>query len=62
MAGNGGDRNWSFEVWGWCLFIVSAVFFVASTARSGDMLGLFGSLFFLIACVVFLVPCLRRVE
>ncbi len=62
MAKEGRDRNRKLEVWGWCLFIVSAVFFVASTARSGDTLGLLGSLFFLFACIVFLVPCLRPVE
>jgi hypothetical protein len=49
-------------VWGWCLFIVSAVFFVASTVKSGDLLGIIGSLFFLFACIVFLVPYLRAVE
>jgi len=58
----GGDRRRKIEVWGWCLFIVSAVFFVASTASSGDLLGLVGSLFFLFACIVFLVPCLRPPE
>ena len=54
MANDDGGRKRKFEVWGWCLFIVSAVFFVISTARSGDTIGLFGSLFFLLACIVFL--------
>ena len=62
MAKDGGDRGRKFELLGWCLFIVSAVFFIASTARSGDVLGLLGSLFFLFACIVFLVPYLRPVE
>ncbi len=62
MTREGGVGDRKIEVWGWCLFIVSAVFFVASTARSGDMLGLLGSLFILVACIVFLVPCLRQVE
>ncbi len=62
MAGAGGDGDRKYELWGWCLFIVSAVFFVASTAISGDIPGLFGSLFFLAACIVFLVPYLRSAE
>jgi len=62
VAREGGDGGRKIAVWGWCLFIVSAVFFVASTARSGDTLGLLGSLFFLVACIVFLVPYLRPVE
>ena len=62
MANEDGGSKRKFEVWGWCLFIVSAVFFIASTARSGDVLGLLGSLFFLFACIVFLVPYLRPVE
>ncbi len=62
MAGKGGDGDRKLEMLGWCLFIVSAVFFIASTARSGDVLGLVGSLFFLFACIVFLVPYLRRAE
>ena len=62
MAGAGGDGNPKYELWGWCLFIVSAAFFVASTARSGDVLGLLGSVFFLVACIVFLVPHIRAPE
>jgi predicted membrane channel-forming protein YqfA (hemolysin III family) len=41
---------------GWLLFIVSALFFVASAWRAGDPLALAGSIFFLIACFSFLVP------
>ena len=62
MAREAGDGDRKFEIWGWCLFMMSAVFFVASTARSGDVLGFFGSLFFLFACIVFLVPYLRAAE
>ena len=62
MTQERGNRNRKFDVWGWCLFIVSAVFFVASTVKSGDLLGIIGSLFFLFACIVFLVPYLRAVE
>ena len=44
---------------GWLLFVVSACLFTAASLRAGDWLALGGSLFFLIACIVFLVPLLR---
>jgi hypothetical protein len=44
------------QILGWVLFIVSACGFIASSIRSGDSFGLFGGLFFLLACFVFLVP------
>ena len=45
---------------GWWLFVISALFFIAASLRAGDMLGLLGSLFFLIACFVFLLPYALR--
>ncbi len=48
----GGRR---FELWGWILFVVSVLFFIASSIRSGDMVGLLGGVFFLLACIAFLV-------
>ena len=44
-----------YELWGWILFTVSALFFIASSLRNGDMVGLLGGVFFLLACVAFLV-------
>jgi F0F1-type ATP synthase assembly protein I len=46
----------SLQITGWLLFIASALCFTASTFNSGDVLGLGGSLLFLIACFVFLWP------
>ena len=48
------------QLLGWLLFIVSAAFFIASSVRSGDMVGLLGGLFFLVACFFFLVPFMVR--
>jgi hypothetical protein len=45
-----------FQILGWVLFIVSALGFIASSIRNGDMLGLIGGAFFLVACFVFLIP------
>ncbi|WP_245964152.1 cytochrome oxidase subunit III [Roseovarius spongiae] len=47
---------WMFNFAGWVLFTLSAIGFVWTTWRAGDMIGLAASLFFLIACLVFLVP------
>ncbi len=45
-----------YHLSGWVLFIFSAFFFIATSVRAGDMLGLMGGLFFLIACFAFLIP------
>ncbi len=49
-----------FEIVGWVLFILSALFFTVASLRSGDLTSLAGSLFFLIACFFFLRPLLAR--
>ena len=51
---NGPIRNKDYDLWGWLLFVISALFFVASSIRNGDMIGLLGGVFFLLACVAFL--------
>ena len=47
-------------LFGWVLFVISALFFIAASLRAGDMLGLAGALFFLVACFVFLLPYALR--
>jgi len=44
------------QIFGWVLFIFSAFGFIASSLRSGDVLGLIGGVLFLLACVLFLIP------
>ena len=41
---------------GWFLFIVCALFFIAAALKNGDSLTFIGSIVFLLACVVFLIP------
>ncbi len=41
---------------GWLLFVVSPALFIAASIRAGDALGILGGVFFLAACIVFLVP------
>jgi hypothetical protein len=48
------------ELWCWVLFLFSAVFFVISALRSGDIPGLIGAVLFLLACIVFLLPYVTR--
>jgi hypothetical protein len=51
---NGPLKDKKHEIWGWLLFVISALFFIASSIRNGDTIGLFGGIFFLLACAVFL--------
>jgi hypothetical protein len=46
----------NFQLWVWVLFIASACCFTASSLRSGDILSLLGSLFFLGACIISVTP------
>jgi len=45
-----------YPLWGWVLFIFSAIFFIASSIRADDPVSLVGGLLFLVACFVFLAP------
>lgn len=53
------DSDRAFQIIGWFIFIASALCFTVSTWRSGDVVGLSGSLLFLAACLVFLWPLIR---
>lgn len=41
---------------GWWLFILCAVLYIVSSIESGSVTGLLGSIIFLIACVLFIIP------
>ncbi len=53
------ERERQLQLWGWGLFIASASFYTLSSLRSGDIPSILGSLFFLGACIVFVVPLLK---
>ena len=53
-------REGRFNLWGWVLFLVCAVFFIASAVISGDMLYLTGSIIFLVACLLFIASLVRE--
>ena len=52
-----------FETWqaifGWVLFVVCAVLFMAAGWKNRDLLTFLGSVIFFLACLVFLVPLVR---
>lgn len=53
------DRTkYVIELVGWVIFVLSALCFVM--ASIGDPWSMAGSLLFLLACIVFLIPVLRR--
>lgn len=48
------------DLWGWILFLLSAVAFTFVGVRDGDLPMTIGSVLFLVACLLFLVPYVRR--
>jgi len=55
-------QDLKYQLLGWILFIVCAIFFIASSLKNGDPLTLIGSVVFLIACMVFLMPLFRTIK
>jgi hypothetical protein len=51
---NGSRKDRNYDLWGWLLFVISALFFIVSSIRNGDIIGMLGGVFFLLACVAFL--------
>ncbi len=58
VSEKGPHKSKGHELWGWLLFTVSALFFIGSSLRNGDLIGLLGGVFFLLACAAFLAPYL----
>jgi hypothetical protein len=44
---------------GWVLFVLCAVLFMAAAWKNRDILTFLGSVVFLVACLVFLLPLVR---
>lgn len=49
-----------YELWGWVLFLLCAVIFIAVGVRDRDPLMVVGSVAFLVACVLVLLAHARR--
>jgi hypothetical protein len=48
-----------YHLSGWVLFILCAIFFIASSVKNRDVLTFIGSVIFFIACIVFIIPLVR---
>ncbi len=48
-----------YQLAGWILFILCAIFFIASSLKNRDTLTFIGAVIFLIACIIFLIPLVR---
>ncbi|MCK5516573.1 MAG: DUF3784 domain-containing protein [Desulfobulbaceae bacterium] len=55
-------RELKYHLAGWTLFVICAIFFIASSLKNHDTLAFIGSVIFLIACVVFLIPLLESCQ
>jgi hypothetical protein len=60
VSKNSPQKDKRYDLWGWILFTLSALFFIVSSLRNGDIVGLLGGVFFLLACVAFLAPYSMR--
>lgn len=47
---------------GWILFVLCALFFIASSIKNRDTLTFIGSVLFLISCIFFIVPLVRKMK
>jgi len=59
---NGMRHEIRYQLSGWILFVVCAVFFIASSLKSQDILMIIGSIVFLFACILFLIPLVRHMR
>ena len=56
MSNQKRNQKIRYQLCGWGLFVLCAVFFIASSLKNGDTLGLVAGVIFLIACFVFIIP------
>jgi len=54
------DREASFHLAGWVLFLVCAFLFLYVAIRDGDVVLGIASLVFLTGCIAFLIPLLKK--
>jgi glucan phosphoethanolaminetransferase (alkaline phosphatase superfamily) len=53
------NKDHKFQLIGWSLFIICAVFYLLASFNNQDILTFVGSLLFLIACIIFLIPLFK---
>ncbi len=52
----------TLQLIGWILFVVCAFFFIASSLKNQDVLAFIGSVVFLLSCVAFIIPLVRKMK
>ena len=62
MPDDDGSRELKFHVWGWFFFVTSAVLYIVSSIKNGDVVGLAASVLFLLGCGVFMVPLVDEIR
>ncbi len=55
-------RELKFQLWRWILFLMSAVLFIVSSIKNGDVIGFVASALFLVGCVVFMIPLVSKIR
>ena len=53
------NKTIRYQLYGWILFVVCALLFIAASAIDRDPLVLAGSVIFLLACLFFIVPLIE---
>jgi heme/copper-type cytochrome/quinol oxidase subunit 4 len=51
-----------YQITGWILFILCAIFFIVASLKNQDYLTLIGSVIFLMACIVFFIQLIRKTK
>ncbi len=54
------EKERRFQLYGWLLFAICCCFFIADSVASGSPLGIAGSCLFLLGCIIFLIPLVRK--
>ncbi len=55
-------QDFKYQLAGWILFILCAIFFIASSIKNRDTLTFIGAGLFLIANIVFLMSLVRKIK
>ena len=59
MPNEPSQTDLKLQLFGWGLFIICALLFLASSIQNQDMIAILASLVFLVACFVFLYPLVK---
>jgi len=62
IQGNQMKHERNLQLVGWILFVICALFFIASSLNNRDILTFIGSVFFLISCIIFIIPLVKNMK